>query len=156
MILTGEQSMTYEDILKILAPCGLNCSKCLMYANGDIKELSIRLQDLLGNFERYAERFSSFQPVFKNYPQFKELLSHLTGGACTGCRSGACRYPGCQVFPCTREKGIDFCFQCPDFPCTRVTFDPDLKRRWQEMNGRMKEIGVQAYYEETRDLPRYR
>jgi len=148
--------MTFEEILKALAPCGLDCTKCLMHENGDIKSLSTRLRELLGNFDRYGERFSSFQPVFKNYPQFKELLAHLTRGDCAGCRSGVCRYPDCKVFPCTRERGIDFCFQCPDFPCTKVTFDPDLKRRWIEMNTRMKEVGIEAYHEETRALPRYR
>jgi hypothetical protein len=148
--------MGYEDILSILAPCGLNCSKCLMAANGEIKAVSERLVKLLGSFDRYAERFSSFQGVFKNYPAFKELLEHFTRADCAGCRSGACRFPGCVVFPCTREKGVDFCFQCTEFPCNEVAFDPDLKRRWIEMNTRMKEIGVEAYYEETKDLPRYR
>jgi len=31
-----------------------------------------------------------------------------------------------------------------------------LNRRWIEMNSRMKEIGVRAYYAETKDLCRYR
>jgi hypothetical protein len=150
------KDMRYEDILKILAPCGLNCSKCLMYTHGEIRSVSTRLRELLGSFDRYAERFSTFQPVFRNYQPFKELLTHFTRGDCTGCRTSACRYPDCKVLPCTREKGIDFCFQCPDFPCTGTTFDPDLKHRWQEMNFRMKEIGIAAYYEETRNLPRYR
>jgi hypothetical protein len=148
--------MKYENILNILAPCGLNCSKCLMYAHGEIKTLSQQLEKLLGSFDRYAERFSSFQPVFKNYPSFKTLLEHFTKGDCTGCRTGACRYPGCVVFPCTQEKCVDFCFKCSEFPCEKTTFDPDLKRRWTEMNTRMKQIGVEAYYEETKDLPRYR
>lgn len=34
-------------------------------------------------------------------------------------------------------------------------FDPNLKQRWLKMNIRMKEIGVEAYFEETRNLPRY-
>jgi len=53
-------------------------------------------------------------------------------------------------------KGVDFCFQCDEFPCEKTNFDPDLKRRWFQMNTRMKEIGVEAYFEETKDLPRYK
>jgi hypothetical protein len=68
----------YDEILKILAPCGLNCMKCLSYEGGEIKETSKRLRELLGSFNRYAERFSSFQPAFKGYPQFKELLEHFS------------------------------------------------------------------------------
>jgi hypothetical protein len=56
---------------------------------------------------------------------------------------------------CYKDKGIDFCFQCDEFPCDKTNFDPDLKRRWIQMGSRMKEIGVEAYYAETKDAPRY-
>lgn len=148
--------MEYKDILNILAPCGLNCFKCFAYSDGEIKSHSIKLQDLLGSFDSYAERFSKFLPVFANYPPFKELLSYLTKGDCQGCRKGTCKYPNCGVFKCYKQKGVDFCFQCDEFPCEKTNFDPDLKRRWIKMNNRMKEIGVEAYFEETKDLPRYR
>jgi hypothetical protein len=148
--------MEYNEILEILAPCGLNCVKCLAYKHGEIKAVSGRLITLLGSFDLYAQRFSSFQTVFKGYPQFKELLEHFSKADCSGCRSGTCRYPGCIVLECTLGKGVDFCFQCNEFPCDKITFDPDLKRRWMEMNERMKDVGLKAYYEETKDLSRYR
>jgi hypothetical protein len=53
-------------------------------------------------------------------------------------------------------KGVNFCFQCGKFPCERTHFDPDLKQRWIQMNVRMKEIGVKAYFDETNGLPRYK
>lgn len=148
--------MDYDGIKAQLAPCGLNCAKCLASARGEIRAASTRLKELLGSFDRYARRFSSFMPVFGNYPQFRDLLDHLTRGDCEGCRAGMCRYPGCIVPACSREKEVDFCFQCREFPCTRITFDPDLRQRWMEMNARMKEVGVEAFFEETRVLPRYR
>lgn len=147
--------MEYDEIVRILAPCGLSCTKCLAYKDGEIRAASERLIQLLGSFDRYARRFASFQKVFSVYPQFRELLEHFSTGDCAGCRSGACRYPGCVVPACTRDRGVDFCFQCSEFPCGRTTFDADLKRRWVEMNTAMKEKGTQRYYEETKDLPRY-
>ena len=51
---------------------------------------------------------------------------------------------------------MDFCFQCDEFPCHKANFDRHLERRWRQMNERMGEIGVEAYYEESKDLPRYR
>jgi hypothetical protein len=148
--------MEYKDILDNLAPCGLSCRKCFAYSEGGIRRQSMDLQELLGSFDRYAERFSAFLPVFENYPSFKELLAYLTQPHCTGCRKGTCLYPNCGVVECYQEKRVDFCFQCDEFPCERSNFDPDLKRRWIQMNNRMKEVGVEAYFEETRDLPRYR
>ncbi len=68
----------------------------------------------------------------------KELLSETVG-----------------VTECYKKKGVDFCFQCDEFPCEKTNFDPHLKARWIKMNNRMKEIGVESYYEETKDLCRY-
>ena len=147
--------MLYQDILKILAPCGLNCAKCQFSDSGDIRRNALELKRLLGAFDRYAERFSNFLPVYRNYPAFKELLEQFAQANCSGCRNGGCKYPNCGVAPCSRQKGVDFCFQCGEFPCNRSNFDPDLHKRWIEMNGRMKEVGVEVYFSETKDQPRY-
>jgi hypothetical protein len=147
--------MAYEEILADLAPCGLSCRKCFAHSQGGIRTASARLQELLGSFDRYAERFSAFLPAFQHYPSFKALLAYLARGHCDGCRAGTCLYPDCGVAACYRDKGVDFCFQCDEFPCERTNFDPDLQRRWIQMNERMREIGVESYYRETKDLSRY-
>ncbi len=149
--------MKYKEILNIFAPCGLSCRKCLFNSDGEIKTHSIGLRKLLGEFDRYAERFSELiHPIFRNYQAFKELLVYFTEADCYGCRKGTCKYSRCGVIACYRQKGIDFCFQCDEFPCEKTNFDPDLKRRWVDMNNRMKEIGVEAYYQETKDSSRYK
>lgn len=148
--------MEYKEIMQIIAPCGLNCGKCFAFRGGEIKEHSNKLQELLGSFDRYAGRFSSFLPVFNNYAQFKEMLAYFSQGSCAGCRNGDCLYPNCGVAKCYRHKEVDFCFQCDEFPCEETNFDPDLKQRWVAMNTRMKEIGVEAYYAEIKDMARYK
>lgn len=147
--------MEYEDILDDLAPCGLSCRKCFANSRGDIALLSAQLQERLGSFDVYAERFSAFLPAFKDYPPFKELLAYLVQGHCDGCRRGTCLHPNCGVSTCYREQGVDFCFQCDEFPCQETNFDPHLEGRWRQMNERMGEIGVEVCYEESKDLPRY-
>jgi len=147
--------MNYDEIKSFLAPCGLNCMKCQMYSEGDIKRHSAELQTLLGAFDSYAERFSKFLSIYQNYPAFKQLLAHFSQANCKGCRRGDCKYPNCGVATCHRQKGVDFCFQCSDFPCEKSNFDPNLHERWLRMNRRMRELGVEAYYEETKDQPRY-
>ena len=148
--------MEYNQILDILAPCGLSCRKCFAHIEGQISQQSIGLQKLLGNFDIYAERFSNSLPEFKNYPSFKKLLSYLAEPDCKGCRrQSTCKFANCGVFECSRKKGVDYCFHCDEFPCEKTNFDPHLKARWIKMNNRMKEIGVESYYEETKDLCRY-
>ena len=148
--------MKYRELLNFLAPCGLSCQKCFAYTQGEISMHSKELQKLLGNFNIYAERFSTFLPEFKNYPSFKTMLAYFAEPDCKGCRQGTCKYPNCGVVDCYKQKGVDFCFQCEEFPCEKTNFDPHLRKRWIEMNNRMKEIGVEGYYEETKNQPRYR
>jgi hypothetical protein len=150
-----EESMEYAEIVADLAPCGLSCRKCYANTKGDIASLSTQLRERLGSFSIYAERFSGFLPAFKEYPAFEGLLSYFAEGHCSGCREGTCLYPNCGVSTCHQEQGVDFCFQCDEFPCGKTNFDPHLERRWRQMNERMREIGVEAYYEETKNLPRY-
>ncbi len=147
--------MNYVDLLNILAPCGLNCKKCLAYNDGEIKKCSSELKEHLGNFESFAKRFESFNPVYENYPAFKEMLDVFSQGGCDGCRKGGCINKACNVTSCFKEKNVDFCFECNKFPCDNSGFDDNLKQRWVKSNQRMKEVGVSQYYEEIKDLPRY-
>lgn len=64
-------------------------------------------------------------------------------------------YPGCPVWPCIREKGYDFRFECEAFPCEEVDFEPGFRGKWLSANERMREIGVDAYFEEFKDRSHY-
>jgi len=148
----------YEFVKQMLGPCGLNCGKCFAYADGEIHILSKQLESAFGNFDNYAVRFEEMleQPVFAKYPDFKEFLQFLTTTQCEGCRKEKCKlFKTCNVRPCSEEKGVDFCFQCESFPCEVTGFDTDLYKRHVAINNRMKEIGVEKYYDEIKNLSRY-
>ncbi|UQZ88260.1 hypothetical protein C4J81_03150 [Deltaproteobacteria bacterium Smac51] len=148
----------YEYIKQRLAPCGLHCGKCFAFAQGDISKLSGELKGSLGNFDAYAERFVDMlgEPIFLKYPAFKAFLAHLSAGSCGGCRKEKCKlFKNCGVRPCIEKTGVDFCFQCHEFPCNKTGFDEHLHRRHVAINNRMKEVGVASYYEEVKDLSRY-
>lgn len=150
--------MEYNQLKNRIAPCGLNCSKCYAYVNGDIKNLSNRLKESLGDFDIYAKRFTELidGDIFKKYPDFKELLAYFASSDCNGCRNEQCKiFKDCKVRECFEKKGVDFCFQCSDFPCNDTGFDPHLQNRSIKINNRMKEVGVENYYNEIKDKPRY-
>lgn len=148
--------MEYKEILNFLALCGLNCKKCFVNVEGEIRKTSEQLQKLLEGFDSYVEKFSKLLPILKEFHNFKEILDYFTIGECPDCRKGSCFYPNCGVSNCYQVKGVDFCFQCLEFPCENTNFDTGLRKRWLEMNKRMKEVGVEKYFEETKDLPRYK
>jgi hypothetical protein len=150
--------MKYEDIMAALAPCGLSCEKCFAHAKGDIRHFSLGLKEKLGNFDAYALRFERMlgEPVFKKYADFKEVLHYLASENCQGCRNERCRlFKNCGVRPCHQKKQVDFCFQCGDFPCNQTNFDERLYKIWVLINEKIKKIGLENYYEETRVRPRY-
>ena len=141
-----------------LAPCGLHCGKCFAFKEGDIQHHSRALKESLGNFDVYAERFVELldEPVFKKYSCFKDLLDYFSKVNCRGCRNERCKlFKSCKVRDCSEEKEVDFCFQCSEFPCDHTGFDTHLQERSHEINRRMKEIGIESYYEEVKDKPRY-
>lgn len=148
--------MKHEELLRVLAPCGLNCGKCLAFRRGDIQRHAAGLRDGLGpNFAQYAERFAGMRPEFGGYGAFKDLLDALAEGSCTGCRQSGCLFAACGVTQCVRERGVDFCYQCVDFPCDRHGMPEQLAECWRVNNERMAASGAEAYYERIKDKPRY-
>jgi hypothetical protein len=150
--------MSYDEILNRLAPCGLHCGKCFAFNEGEIRNYSLLLKESLGDFDAYAKRFVELidEPSFLKYPKFKELLTYFSAGQCQGCRKEKCKmFKNCRVRDCHVQKNVDFCFQCPDFPCNNTGFDEHLHKRSVDINWRLKEIGVEKYYEEIKDKSRY-
>jgi hypothetical protein len=151
-------NMDYEQIKNRLAPCGLHCGKCFAFIDGDIKDYSKKLLESLGSFDIYASRFVDLldEPVFGKYPDFKVMLSYFSTVECQGCRKERCKiFKDCKVRDCHEQKQVDFCFQCSDFPCNNTGFDEHLNKRSVDINLKMKETGVEAYYLSIKDKPRY-
>jgi hypothetical protein len=150
--------MDYEQIKESLGPCGLCCETCFAHVDGDIRRYSLKLKEKLGNFDAYARRFETLleNPVFKKYPDFKEMLDFLASENCHGCRHEQCRlFKDCGVRPCHQGKGFDFCYQCDEFPCNRTGFDERLYKIWVLINEKIKQDGLDSYYEGTKNRPRY-
>ncbi|GBF32955.1 hypothetical protein DCCM_2052 [Desulfocucumis palustris] len=148
--------MEYNEVLKHLAPCGLDCGRCADYENGEIKQLSAKLLQAMGNnYGRVAKMKSGENIVFNNYRHFEEILTSFSLASCSGCRGEKNLCPiECAAKTCHKEKGVDFCFQCSEYPCQKQ-FSGRLRERWININNRMKEIGAVEYYFEQVQLPRY-
>lgn len=82
---------------KLVAPCGLDCGRCEFYLSKHDKDILEYL-------------------VSKGIP--KTILP------CNGCRNidGKCPIvkTDCATYNCTKSKGVDFCFDCNEFPCSML------------------------------------
>ena len=147
--------MTTNDLLSRIAPCGLVCHTCAACAGGVMKRPAQQLLRYLEGFDRYADKLSAFDPRLKKFGEFREVLGMLGEASCEGCRDGVCKFPGCGIAPCVKVMGVDFCFECADFPCDKADFEPMLKPKWLKANERMKAIGAEAYLEEVKTQSHY-
>ncbi|MBU1248336.1 MAG: DUF3795 domain-containing protein [Proteobacteria bacterium] len=148
--------MNDADIVKILAPCGLSCGKCCAFSGGEIQQGARMLADGLGeNFGVYARRFASMNGIFEHYQKFRDLLDFFAEGSCSSCRDKGCLFKECKVTACAKDRKVDFCFQCTDFPCDSHGFPAPLAERWRANNEHMKAVGVEEYYNKIKDKPRY-
>ena len=147
--------MDREHILHELAPCGLDCSRCVSCASGTVKKLSDELTAALAGFEKKAQLFAKMAPALEGYTSCMQVLHHFSSASCSGCRSGGGKFPLCAVKDCYKEKGVDFCGGCDEFPCGRNSFPDQFKAMWIENNTMIKELGIEAFYSQQKTKPRY-
>jgi hypothetical protein len=150
-----ERQAAYDRAVECLAPCGIDCERCVMYAKGRVRNLADGLTKALTGFENMAPRVADRFPALSAYGEFRAVLDLLAGASCAGCREGGSVLPFCAARRCFKEQGVDFCFQCAEYPCDRNDYPQNLNQRWRACNDRMREVGVERYYLESLDRPRY-
>jgi hypothetical protein len=100
----------------------------------------------------------------KWFDTFQNTLQYLCGASCPGCRNN---HPsnkeekwghleGCVIPACVKERGVDFCAECDEFPCQKekdfcATHNMSGED-WENGSRRIKEIGIEAYFEEKKDV----
>jgi len=124
--------MDKERAKTMTSPCGLPCFHCPVYLAKDNPAI---LQELVKAFGIPPEK-----------------------ATCEGCRLQKGKIPllnpekTCEIFLCAKEKGIDFCHECDNFPCER--FQPYADKAHFPHNTKMyqlcmmKKLGFEAWAEE--------
>ncbi len=88
------------DFLQMTSPCGLDCFNCPAYLANEDMNLRADLSE--------------------------RLHLPIENAKCEGCRNakGIISLLGdkkpCDVFRCTSEKDITYCYECLDFPCDHL------------------------------------
>jgi len=99
---------TKENIL--VAPCGLSCGHCLFYLAKDDPAMMEMLVSRGHNREKIPCQGC------------RPLEGKIAFVACT--KETLYDYPAvgdtCETYACTVEHGVDFCFECQEFPCVKL------------------------------------
>jgi hypothetical protein len=116
---------------RFAAACGLFCPGCSLY---------IGTQEDPARLELMAVQFNL--PV--------EQLQ------CDGCRAERRGFycQQCKMISCTKDKGIEFCIECDEYPCAELeAFQAEMPHRinlWDDL-ARIKDVGYEAWFQEMVD-----
>ncbi len=119
--------------------CGLNCAQCSLYL---IPESIEAAQQVLSWFQSEGWTPQDITP---------QKFMESNGRECEGCRGteNKCWSPTCNFRRCANSKGIDYCFQCSQFPCAEISaFENDGSRHHAqtiENLKRMQDMGVETF-----------
>ncbi len=131
----GMDSVTKRHLT---APCGLDCFNCELYEGNITEDMK---QQFAAKIQKDPEEV-----------------------ACKGCRQQqGCRHLGqpCETLRCVVDKGLEFCFECEEFPCVILQPAKDGADRFPHNFKvfnlcRIKAVGVEKWADEEAKLIRRR
>ncbi len=123
-----EENISREPDKKFAAVCGLYCKACSLFIATTEDPARLKLM---------AARFNLSEEEVK----------------CCGCRS-AIRGPYCRICKmsdCAAGRGIDFCIECPEYPCGDLKqFQSERPHRielWKDLE-RIRAVGYERWLKE--------
>jgi len=137
--------MTEE--LEFVTYCGLYCGLCAGRAR--IPKRATALQEAMT--EEGWPDWGGGIPGFAEFWRFLEGL-HADSG-CPGCRAGG-GPPECQIRNCARQRGLELCSQCPDFPCPRIKALGAIYPTLLADNRRLQAVGLEQWLAEMEERAR--
>jgi hypothetical protein len=118
--------------------CGLYCENCAIKAKvGPAAEALYK--------EMCKAGYESFIDYLPSGTEFWKFLKYTAqNGTCNSCKDGG-GDPGCKIRICAREKKVEMCPLCSEYPCAKIT---DFFGTHSEVYGDnllLKEKGMDAW-----------
>ena len=117
--------------------CGLYCGNCAVKVK--VEPASKILYEEM--------RKAGFEDVINFFPDGDKFWSFLKGmavdGVCISCKAGSGN-PACPIRKCAKEKGIEMCALCENYPCEHLHFAAlfDSSSILKEDNLLLREKGI--------------
>ena len=135
--------MSSEDSLRLVGYCGLYCNLCAH--RNRIPQQARQLQRSLHE-EGFDDWYQYVPDLKATFPLFWRFLQKLVTLDCT-CRTGG-GPPDCKIRQCTKQKNLDICTKCEEYPCTLIKA---LARHYPTViqdGKRLQKIGVEQWLKE--------
>lgn len=158
--------MDRDELLHYVAPCSLFCYTCLAFKDGAVPELAGKLCNYFEGYYEFndANLPEQYRSWLGEFEAFYKRLEQYTKRPCHGCRNDPALkrgcIEGCVVPACVKDHNVDFCAECPEFPCQKAktffsTVNDTIGTGWENGSERLKQIGLEAYFNEKKDISHY-
>lgn len=138
--------MANQKLLRHVAYCGLYCGLCAHRAR--IPQQATQLQRSM--YEEGYNNWYQYVPELKDtFPPFWQFLQKLAEKDCTCRTSGG--PPDCKVRQCARQKNLEICTQCKEYPCALVQ---DIAEHYPTLiqdGKRLQKIGLEKWVKEQEE-----
>lgn len=127
--------------------CGIPCGYCAI-GNGEIAKTAEKLTKFVEEygFEQWIEDSTK---DFK-FSEFKKGLEWFFQCSCLGCKEGG-GIPDCEVRNCAKEKNVEICSFCNEFPCELLSkFQEQMVPGIIEILTQIKEKGIDRWLSEQK------
>lgn len=133
------------DGLELVAYCGLYCGLCAQRGGIPHQADALRESMVKEGYEFWGKELLGFNE-FWSFPI--DLCD--PDKACSGCRQGG-GPPFCSIRKCARERQVDICISCEEYPCNRVL---GIAKGYPTLiadGNRIQEVGIEAWIQEQEE-----
>ena len=138
--------MSSKNLLCLVGYCGLHCELCAH--RNRIPQQARQLQRSL--HEEGFDDWYQYAPDLKDtFPPFWQFLQNLATLDCT-CRTGG-GPPDCKIRRCAKQKSIEICPQCKEYPCQLITALAEHYPTVIQDGKRLQKIGLENWVKEQEE-----
>jgi hypothetical protein len=136
-----------NDVKKLVTYCGGFCGACAIYKGRIAAMVAQDLMEII-KFAEFADWVPKFEKIDFNFDDFLEGLKYLCDEKAGPYCRAPCKEGGgapCKIKLCAKEKGIEICFDCEDFPCGHFSWLLEKYPEKLEECKRYKKLGLEEW-----------
>ena len=125
-----------NEAKKLVGYCGIYCGTCGMYRGRIYAKIAQEFLEVIraaGYPDELTINMTSAPPDF-DFNEFLKGVEYFSNEGSGAYCQEPCKQGGgvaCNNRLCAKEKGVEICYECKDFPCEHVssTFEKDPEKR---------------------------
>ncbi len=139
-----------KEAKKLVGYCGIYCGSCGMFRGRIYSKIAQEFLEIIkaaGYPDELTINPNSDKPDF-NFTEFRKGLEYLSQENSGAYCQEPCKLGGgvnCEFRLCVKEKGLEICYECDDFPCKYYSKTFKNSSEKQKDYERFKRLGLNRW-----------